>query len=79
MVENSYERVFRAIQAMAGTRRKNLTSSVLEAVAETGASRRMKMGTLVERYGPLASEDVVQCDRMRLGLRRRAATHPDTP
>jgi hypothetical protein len=74
VAEKSYERVMRAIHAMANTRRKNLTSSALEALAETGASRRMQMGSLVQKYGPSANEDTVHCDRMRLGLRKRITT-----
>jgi len=71
VTDRSYERVVRAIHAMARTRQKNLADSALEAVAETGASKRMKMGSLVEKYGASATEDVVHCDRMRLGLQRR--------
>ncbi len=71
VVEKSFERVIRGLHAMANSRRKNLSSTALEAIAETGSSTRMQMGRLVEKYGPKATEDAVHCDRMRLGLRRR--------
>jgi hypothetical protein len=71
VVERSFERVIRGLHSMANSRRKNLPNTALEAIAETGSSRRMQMGRLVEKYGPTATEDAVHCDRMRLGLRRR--------
>lgn len=67
--EGSYERVIRAVQAI--SRQRNMLHSALEAIAETGSSKRMSMGSLAEKYGAAANEDAVHCDRMRLALRKR--------
>ena len=67
--DGSFDRVIRAVQSI--SRQRNMLHSALEAIAETGSSKRMSMGSLAEKYGTAANEDVVHCDRMRLALRKR--------
>ncbi len=70
----SYSKVHGALSAMARSRRRNLPLTALEAWEEMVRKHTATLGQLTKQYGKDASEDTVNCDRLRLGLRRRIST-----
>ena len=66
----SWERTLEQLRRMAATPRTRWVSTAVEALeAAAHKNRHVTIGDLAKRYGPLATEDAVLCDRYRLTLR----------
>jgi hypothetical protein len=70
----SCAKVLRALHGMASSRKRNLPLTAIEAWEEIARSDSATLAMLVKKYGRDASDDVVKCERLRLGLRRRITT-----
>jgi hypothetical protein len=66
----SWAKTLEQLRKMAMTPRRYWVSTAVEALeAAAHSERSVTLGDLVERYGRIATDDVVRCDRYRLALR----------
>lgn len=71
VITGSFKGALEALQRMSRTPRRYTTSTAIEALQEASGSIRHNLADLIEKYGPNASLDKVQCDEFRLSLKTK--------